>query len=177
MIVLFQRIQNFVDFFVRQIFVIIEINLHHRRSSAASQTFDARYGKKSVAGRFADVNAEFVADMFGDFRLAHNSARQGFANLYVIFSDGTQIEHRIKRRRFPNVRDFQIEKFRQKIYAAVVDVTALALNDEKQRNQRRTFSFRRIFRQMRFHFFDDRRRKLRDFVGVKKLICKIRCNC
>ena len=39
------------------------------------------------------------------------------------------------------------------------------------------FLIRRIFDEMRFHLGDDFGRKLRHFVGVNYLICKIRCNC
>ena len=80
--------------------------------------------------------------MSGNFGFAHNATRQRFANLYMIFSNLVQIEHRIKRRRFPNVSYFQIEKLRQKIHAWIIEITAFALNHEQQRNQRGTLSCR-----------------------------------
>ncbi len=116
-IFLFQRIQNFINLFGRQIFVVIETDLHHRRGSAASETFNQWNRKFAVGRRFARVNSQTIADMFGNFRLAHNFARERFADLQMMSANLSQVEHRIKRRRFPNVRHFQIEKIEQKLAA------------------------------------------------------------
>ncbi len=79
-------------------------------------------------------------------------ARQRFAYLYMVTTDGTQIEHRIKRRYFPDVCYFKIQKLCKKIHARIIDPTALTLNEHQQRYQRGTASLGRIFYEMRIHF-------------------------
>ena len=105
---LFTLRQNLIHFIDGQILMIIKPDLHHRCCAATPETFDHSDGKFAVIGRSAGVDAEFAANMIGDLRLAHDLARQRLAYLDVMAADRMQIEHRIKRRRFPNIRYLEI---------------------------------------------------------------------
>src|SRR5258708_10516307 len=101
--------------------MIIKPDLHHRCRAAASQTLDHRHREFAVLGRLARMNAELRTYMIGNVRLSHDPARQCFAYLDVMTANLTQIEHRIKRRRFPDISHLEIQKLRQEINAWIVN--------------------------------------------------------
>ena len=68
--------------------------------------------------------------MLRDIRLAHDLARERFADLDVVTPNFSQVEHRIERRGFPYVRDLEIQELRQEIHARVIEPAAFPLYDK-----------------------------------------------
>src|SRR5690606_35060560 len=101
---LFTIRQYLVDLVVRQVFVKIEPDLHHRCGTAAAEAFDHGYSEFSVLCGLAGMYPEFRTNMISYRGLAHDLARQRLAYLDVVPADRTQIEHRVERRCFPDVR-------------------------------------------------------------------------
>ena len=60
-----QRFKNFLGLFFIQVFVIIVIDLHHRRRAAGGETFDFAQGKAAIGGGLPDIDAEFSLDESG----------------------------------------------------------------------------------------------------------------
>ena len=73
--------------------MIIKPDLHHWGGAAAAQALYHRDRIFAVLGRPARMNAKFRANMLGNIRLAHDLARQRFADLDVMAADRMQIEH------------------------------------------------------------------------------------
>ena len=115
------------------------------------------------------VNAELRTDVVGDVRLAHDLARQRLADLQVMPAHGPQVEHRVERRRFPNVRHFEVQKSGEEVNARIIEPSAaFTLHDKQQRDQRRTRSVSRILGEMRPHLLNDLGRKLSNLIGVPR---------
>src|SRR6185436_6444302 len=95
--------------------------------------------------------------MFRNLSFAHDLARQSLADLDVVLADRLRLEHRVKRRDFPDVRNSQLQTVRQVLHSRRIEVATLSLDDEHQRQNRRTPD--RVFRQMPINFRLDLRRE------------------
>src|SRR5256714_8933540 len=143
--------------------MVVEPYLKGRRGSAGAETFDERDRETSVGRRLAGAYAESLADVLGNLRLAHNLARERLANLYVILPDRLGVNHRVEGRDLPDVCDAHAQAVRQIRHSRRVEVAALALHDEHQRQYGR--ALHRILREMAFDLRLDLRRELRYTVG------------
>src|SRR5689334_13334664 len=104
-----QPVQYLIDLLGRQILVIVEVDLKHRRGTARAETLNLGQRKTPVSGRFTDLDAEFLRTVFGDLSGAANLARECSADLYVILADGLGMNHRVEGGDFPDVCDAQLQ--------------------------------------------------------------------
>src|SRR5689334_22922232 len=97
-LVTFAAVQNFINFFSRQILMKIKPELKHRSRPAGAQTLNQRNRESSVGRRFARLDPQPRADVLCNLRLAHDLARERLANLDMVFADGLSVDHRIEGR-------------------------------------------------------------------------------
>src|SRR5580765_1730632 len=96
--------QDSVECFFCEPFVIVLVDLHHRRGATGSEAFDHGEGKESVGRRLTRSNSEFRLHPFNDRIRTGQSAHQRLADLEMKFPHGLEIEHRIKRGGFIDLR-------------------------------------------------------------------------
>src|SRR5215213_11400369 len=125
-----QFIQCLIDLFRRQVLVIVEVDLKHRRCAARAETFDFTQRETPVSRSLADFDPELLRTMFGDFPRAHDLARERLADLYVILPDRLRVDHRVERRDFPDVRNAQLQAASEIEHARRIEITTLALHNE-----------------------------------------------
>src|ERR1044072_2357913 len=89
-------VDDFVNLLGRQVLVVVEADLHHRRGAARAETFDQRDGALLTRRRLSGLDAKAAARRLGDLRLPHDFARERVANLEVILTDRLGIYHRVE---------------------------------------------------------------------------------
>src|SRR5204862_3234024 len=148
--------------------VVVEPDLQHRRGAAGAEALDLGERELPVFGRLARLDAQASRAVLGDFVRAEELARERLANLYVILPDRLDVNHRVEGRDLPDVRDAHAQAVRQIRDAGRVEVAALALHDEHQRQYGR--ALQRILREVAANLRLDLRRELRYAVGDVHLL-------
>ena len=92
-----QRIEDLHGLIVIKIFVIIVVDLHHRRGGAIAHALHLGQREHAVGGRLALHHALVLASGHDVVRTAQHAGR-GAADLHVVAADRLQIVHGVKGR-------------------------------------------------------------------------------
>ena len=135
--VLFQIGQDPVECVFCEPFVIVFVDLHHRRGATGGKAFDRSEGKESVGRRLTRSDSEFRLDPPDDRIRPGQRAHQGFADLEMKFPHRLEIEHRIERGCLIDLGRGQTQEPRDLLHRRFGHEALVLLRQVQQWNQRR----------------------------------------
>ena len=138
-------VEQLVEILFGQVFVIIVVDLHHRRIAAGAEAFHLKPGKQAIR-RDVALRADAGLEHFLDrIRAAQNAGRRA-AELDEIFADRGEIEHRVEGRDLKHADRCHAELRRDILDCRLRQpAVILLLRDPKQGDHSRRLASRRIF--------------------------------
>src|SRR5690606_3694792 len=133
-----QVVQNLINLFGREIFVIDVIDHHHRRAGAGGQAFLFALEEDAAVGRaLAEADAEFLLDVGDDIVRAIEHARDVRAHADMVAAAGARLEHRIEGGHLIHMDGGQIQVFGHRVHQVGREKTVVLLLREAQRREHR----------------------------------------
>ena len=128
-----------------EVFVIVIVDLHHRRVAAGAEALDLDPGKRAVSGDMVLHADALLADFLDVVGAAQHAGRRA-AELHMMAPDRRQVEHRIEGRDFEHAHQRHVEHLRDFLDRWLGQpIIVLLLRAPQQRQHRGRLPARRIF--------------------------------
>src|SRR5262249_48788592 len=135
-------------------FMVIEIDLHNRRSRTRPQELDFAQTESSILSHLAVLDAQFLLQMTHDIFKPAEQTTERAADLQVILSDILGKEHRVEGHRLVDLYRVYIEPFGYVLDGGFGYPSLFVLSQMQKRQQCRMFARILLYRciYLRFGF-------------------------